>query len=151
MAQDTYAPPKSNLTPSSSTDIDELLPPLMETKPWVRLCSILGFIFTAFILLGALGILAAGSRVTGPLASMGSGVAVLYILMAVFYFVPSLYLFKYASAIATANETRNTNDITRALGTQKSFWKFVGIVAAISLILMVIGIVFAIALPMMVS
>jgi len=61
--------------------------------------------------------------------------------IALFYIVPALYLFRYAANIARLRNSGRADDLENALQAQKSFWKFVGIVAAI-----VVGIYAAIML-----
>jgi len=146
MNDEHYATPSADLKPQS-TDTSELLEPLLSTKPWVRLCSIMGFISTVVMGLLGIGIMAAGTSIPG--VPFGSFIGVFYILLAILYLMPSLYLFKYASAIALAESSQSTTDIAGALKHQKSFWKFAGIMTLIMLIFMVLGIVAAIAIPMM--
>ncbi len=69
--------------------------------------------------------------------------------MAVFYFFPSLYLHKYANAIGQAIITQKSHDINTALVHQKSFWKFVGIIALVMLGITILGFAAAIIIPMM--
>ena len=71
------------------------------TKPWVRLCSIIGFVFTALILLVALVMLFAGGAIFAASAGSSSGavgaampviMCLVYVAMAALYFFPSLKL-----------------------------------------------------------
>jgi hypothetical protein len=66
-----------------------------------------------------------------------------------FYFIPSLYLFKFSSALSRAQVSRSVQDVVHALKLQKSFWKFVGIVGLIMVIFMILGIASVIVIPMM--
>jgi hypothetical protein len=145
-----YAAPTANLA-ADSGNLADVLKPLSDTKPWVRLCSILGFILTFFSVIGGIGVMFAGSAMDGATAGMPVPMSVLgvfYLVFAFFYFMPSLYLFKYASAIASAEVSHSSEDIATAVGYQKSFWKFVGIIALIITVIMVVGILAAIVLPM---
>lgn len=149
MNDEHYATPNADLKPQS-TDMSDLLAPLLSTKPWVRLCSVMGFIFAVLTIFAAIGMFAMGNSIPGM--PMGGGVlGVIYLLLGLLYFMPSFYLHKYASAIALADSTNSSTDIALALGYQKSFWKFAGIVTLIMLVLMVLGIGSAIMIPMMMA
>ena len=72
------------------------------------------------------------------------GMGVLYLLMGVIYFMASLYLLRYASAIKRAVTGLNASDLESALEAQASFWKLIGILSIVSIVLtivfMVVGI-----------
>ena len=142
-----YATPNSDIQPNN-TDVSGLLAPLENTKLWVRICSIVGFISTAFMVLAAIGIMAAGSQVTAGMP-FGAGIGILYLVLAAIYFFASWYLHKYAGAISQAQESQSMTDISNALNYQKSFWKLVGILALIMIVFMIIGMGAAIVIPMM--
>jgi len=141
-----YATPNADLNVDNN-DVQHLLAPLLATKPWVRLCSIIGFIFSALTILGALGFMAGGEALAG--VPYGAAIGFFYLLFGILYFMPSLYLFKYASAIANAESSQSMVDVAEALRYQKSFWKFAGIVALVLTVVMVLGIVSAIVIPLM--
>jgi len=152
MTDQHYATPIADLA-ADSGGISGVLQPLSATKPWVRLCSILGFISTFFIIIAGVGLMIGDSALNGEAAAgmpvpVGA-VGIIYLIMGVIYFMPSLYLFKYASAISAAEASHSAADITEAMTYQKSFWKFVGIIALIMLILMLLGIASAVVIPMM--
>jgi hypothetical protein len=117
---------------------------LRQTQPWVRFLSVLGFIFSVLMVLGGLvGLL-------NPISRPGIGpVFLIYIPMGLLYFVPSLYLFRYASRIANLRRTHSVNQLEDALAAQKSFWKFVGIMAIIVIVIYVVAIASFIILPFM--
>jgi hypothetical protein len=133
----TYAPaPEGALT-------TRMIESLRQTKPWVRLMSIFGFVGAGLMVLGGLFMILAG--VLGGAASRSMGGAlrgapmvfmgVLYLLLAALYVYPSLLLFRYASAIGRALGGEAVSGVEEALETQKSFWKFLGITAVIVLVL----------------
>jgi len=146
MSDQHYATPNADLTPDA-TNTSGLMAPLLLTKPWVRLCSVLGFVSTVFIVLAGIGLMAGGAATAG--IPYGTGVGVAYMLMGLLYFMPSLFLFKYASAIALAQQSGSSTDIAVALGHQKSFWKFAGVVALVMIVLMFLGVGAAIVVPLM--
>lgn len=126
------APPRPGLSPEGvgSTTLGYL----KDTKPWVRLFSVLGFIGSAFLVIFAL-LLMVGAGFMGEefQGAIGVGMGVAYLLFAVLYIMPSVYLWRYASSIQTLLSSRRTADLDEALKQQKSFWRFLGILTAVLL------------------
>jgi hypothetical protein len=117
----------------------QMIESLRQTKPWVRMFSILGFIGTAlmvglalFIVVGA-GIGGAFARQVGFGAVGGVLFGMLYLLLGLLYIFPSLFLFRYASGIASMLKDDTVRGMENALAAQKSFWRFVGILTTIVL------------------
>jgi len=112
---------------------------LQQTRPWVRLCSVIGFIGTGLILLGAVAMVisgvVAGSRSRGgmPFAGVTFLLGALYAVMGLLYLFPSLKLWRYGTAIANLSYSASLDDLIRALDQQRSFWKFVGIMVCVIL------------------
>lgn len=127
-----------------------MLDALRKTKPWVRLLSILGFLFV--VLMALLGIVIAiigFAQESGPLAGEISIVlGLFYVVLGVVYFVPALYLFRYASAIGEALQAPvKAAPVENALRQQKSFWKFAGILTAIGIAVYLVAFVVILAVP----
>ncbi len=121
---------------------------LRATRPWTRFLSVLGFIGTGltivvgiFMLIGKDFIPA--SETALPLGFLG----ILYILTSVFYLIPSIWLAKYSSAISAFLRAGDAIELGRAIAYQKSFWKFVGILALVSILFAALGIMAAILIP----
>jgi len=106
---------------------------LFETAKWAKMLSIFGFIVVGLIVLLAFSI---GSIFTflgrinpemSRMAGAGAAGTVVYLVMAVIYFFPTLYLYQFA-AKAKEGITYNTeNQLTEAFSKLKSFFKFWGI------------------------
>ncbi|WP_020395039.1 DUF5362 family protein [Thiolinea disciformis] len=151
--ENAYAPPSSMVRDvSGGTGVvsDRILAALRKTRPWVLLFAVLGFIGTAFSVLGAVGMLAGGSmlgtqsELGGMSGAMGGmiGFGIMMLLMALIYFFVSLYLLRYAGAIKRAVTGLNVADVEAALEAQASFWKLAGIMTLVGVVLylvMVIG------------
>lgn len=125
---------------------------LRATRPWTRLLSVLGFIGTGLTILAGIVMIAGKdflpvSEKAPPLVFMG----IFYILASVFYLVPSIWLSKYASAITAFLKAGDAIELGKAIAYQKSFWKFVGILALVSIIIALLGIVAAILIPVLLS
>ncbi len=101
---------------------------LARTRPWVRFFAVLGFLgFASVILVMGLA-MAVQQRV------MGGAVMMLMLPMAVvYYFIPSLLLWNYASRIGEFVIDETPQALAAAVGAQKSFWKYVGIAGAIGI------------------
>jgi hypothetical protein len=131
---------------STSFNITQpMLLSLRQTKPWVMLVSVIGFIYigiSVFFSVVAMFIFSQFND-TGSFVS-SSMLVVMNILMGILYFFPSLFLFKFASSIGRLLDGGGATEMEEALSNQKSFWKFVGILVIIAIILGVLGVVAAI-------
>ena len=121
---------------------------LRGTRPWTRFLSILGFIGTGLTILMGLGIMMGGRFFpippeAPPLAYLG----IFYILTSVLYLVPSIWLSKYSSAIDSFLKGGNSVQLGNAIAYQKSFWKFIGYLALVSIVIAVLGFLAAILIP----
>lgn len=113
---------------------------LRRTRPWVRLLGIVGFVSAGFML--AIGLVAG---VVGVLTqNLDIGVLVVYSPLALIYVFPSLYLFKYASRIRDFCTSGDPLELELALDAQRAFWKFVGVLTLVSLVLTVVLVVVAV-------
>lgn len=153
---DAYTPPQSDLTghnPKVGAITEEMVNALRGTKGWVLLIGILIFIGAAFMVLAGIGMIAGGAAIGGAAPGMPSGMfagmGIAYLLIALLYIFPALYLIKYSSAIGRLVSGGQEADMEAALHQQRKFWKFVGVLALIGTVLSVVGIVAAIALPAM--
>jgi hypothetical protein len=121
---------------------------LRATRPWTRLLSILGFIFVAISILAGLALLFGRkflptSADTPPMMLTG----IINVAASIFYLIPSIWLYKYSSAISRFLGGGGAIELGHALAYQKSFWKFIGILALVSIIIAVLGILAAIFIP----
>jgi hypothetical protein len=100
---------------------------LRETKPWVRFMSVIMFVMVGLILIGSVFMLL--------IPAGGIFLALIYVAMGVLYLFPAYFLHQYASAIRSLERGGGDVAMEDALRSQKSFWRFVGI---LTLIIMVI-------------
>ena len=119
---------------------------LKQTKPWVRFVSIMGFIGTAllfliglFLILGA-GLVSSLSQTAFGGAPVGV-IGFVYAALGLLYFFPDLHLFRYADGIKKALSLDPVGGVEDALRHQKSFWRFVGILVLIVLILQIVALI----------
>jgi uncharacterized membrane protein len=147
MANDTVVNPfdsprsEEGFSRPSSPVIDQL----SRTRPWVLLFAILGAIGMAFMAIGAIGMLAgaaAGAGGPGMPAGMMTMMGVMYAVFAVLYAYPIVFLFRFASRIKRLRESQNPDYLVSALDAQRGFWKSVGIMFIIGMVLYVIMMIF---------
>lgn len=106
---------------------------LRQTKPWVRFISVITFIASAFMVLG--GVFMMIGSLEGGLSGVPAAIGIVYVVMALLYIMPAIFLWNYANRIAVFVEERSTGTLAAALEAQKSFWKFVGILMLIVLVI----------------
>lgn len=105
---------------------------LRATKPWVRLISIVMFIFVGLMFLGGLAMFlmptAGGMR---GASAFGPMVGIFYFIFGGLYLIPAYFLHQYASSIQDFLQNGSDSAMESALGSQKSFWRFSGILTLI--------------------
>lgn len=147
-----YTPPGSPLAGPQSYGVSAegvsttTLEHLRGTKPWVRLLSVLSFIGAFFMVLGGLAMMVgAGFLGEAGLEGMaGVGIGAAYLLFAVIYIFPALWMWRYASSIQTLLSSRRAADLDTAMRNQKAVWRFFGIIAMVILVLYAVILVGAI-------
>jgi hypothetical protein len=124
---------------------------LNEGAGWAKFLGIAGFIGCGFILLLAFSIstiLNMAGRVS-PNPALQSGmsafVGIIYGLMSLLYFFPSLYVYQFGVNAKKGILIRGSADITLGISKLKSFLKFWGVLMIISLAFGVLGIIGLIA------
>lgn len=133
---------------------------LLETAKWGKFLAILGFIMLAFMIVASLAMGAfmgtlmssMGGGAGGPAAAMGGGaITFMYILIALIYFFPLLYLYRFSTKMKTALISQDQMLLSESLRNLKSCYKFLGIFTLVILILYAIIIVFAVIAGMFAS
>src|SRR5690606_35157917 len=105
---------------------------LRESAKWAKFIAIVGFILCGIMVLVALfaGTILAASMSTamGEAAGIGGGVITfIYIVAAALWFIPCLYLFRFASAMQVALRNNEQEKLSNSLKNLKSHFKFIGI------------------------
>jgi len=125
---------------ASQTDqvLEEAVEILAQTKTWVRFIAGLGFFITGimlvFLVASAFMGLAAGAP--GPIELI-----ILVPMMILCYFIPSLLLWNYGSRIDDFQNSRHSVSLIAALASQRTFWRYLGALIALGLILY-LGLIF---------
>ncbi len=129
---------------------------LDQTRPWVQFMAVIVFISAGLMVLSGivmLGIsLAAGATAgagasASPFGAVGGALlGMFYVALSLVYIVPGVYLARYAKAIKLLRTDGGAERIENALKQQRSFWRFVGIVTAICIILVIVGLALAVVI-----
>lgn len=122
----------------------ESLTYLKETSGWGTFLAIVGFCYVALLI--CLGLFA--GSIFGAMAgeenpAMGGAMSFImggvYVAIGVLYIFPSLYLYRFSQEVKNALSRNNTEALTKAMGNLKSLFKFLGILTAIGIGLMILA------------
>jgi hypothetical protein len=121
------APPRADPAAAVPGSVIELL---AQTRPWVRLMAILVFVGMGLAIIG--GVVVASLT---PSSVPGAGFAVFIpmFIVLVLYIPPALLLWQYADRIRQLQNGGGMAALEDAIGRQKSFWKYIGILACIGI------------------
>ena len=106
---------------------------LRETARWAFILSILGFIliglfvFVAVVFVVMFSAINTNTNSFGYPGMSGGFVAIVYFVMAIIYFFPVMYLYRFSRRMKSALAEKSTDDLTRAFSSLKSHYKFIGI------------------------
>jgi len=109
---------------------------LAETARWGKFLAIIGFIFCGIIIIAGIIVASNTSEISkafnrygdeSPFKSLGMALAVIYILGALIYFFPCLFLLRFSNHMKTALATDDQVNLNTSFRNLKSLFKFVGI------------------------
>jgi len=117
---------------------------MTEVVKWAKFLAICSFVGLGIMALFGLGMIIL------QFEGLGNGIQVVvmgifYILMAVLYFFPAMYLYRFATACAEAIENLNDDTLEDGLENLKSLFRFTGILTIIVLSLYAVIIISTIA------
>lgn len=141
-AQFNAAPPGSVVSgpgpgPQLEAEVSrQTIEAMRNTRSWVLFIAVLGVIGAGLTVVGALGILVVSREPGGPPASL----SLVYVVGAVFHLIPAVMLFKYASAISTLVLIPSMHTLDRAVNAQQSYWRTLGILIIMGIILGIIAV-----------
>ena len=136
---------EQNMEPASDTNQSAVITPAMIHSvsglgPWTRFLAIMGFITVGFMLIVSAFLLVAG--ILGGTVSRDLGgtvvpimMTVMYVIMAVVYLFPALYLWQSAGAVVRLKNGAVREGMETALEKHRKFWKFIGILVIVFLVL----------------
>lgn len=124
---------------------------LGETAKWAKFLAIIGFIGCVFLLLGGIVMATNGSEMERAMRQYGGRnseienirtiTAIAYIIIAVIYFFPCLYLMRFSSQMTTAISSENQENLTMAFQNLKSTFKFIGIFTIVMIAIYILVII----------
>lgn len=142
---------KTNTGAIFHLEVDELAKAhMLETARWAKFLAIVFFILFGLVLVSMVAMIALVSNISNKygasgadVAALNSGVSIISIIVALgLYFYPVYALYKFSSVLKTGINTANQEEFNRALGYQKSMFKYMGILTIIALVFYGIAIVF---------
>jgi hypothetical protein len=121
---------------------------LLEAAKWARILAILGFVMVGIMVLFALfagTMFSALSNIAdSPMPAFpGAMFSLIYLAVAALYFFPILYLYKFAIGIREAIKREDEPSLVKAFQNLKSHYKFIGILAMITVGFYAISLIFA--------
>ncbi|MGA0133350.1 MAG: hypothetical protein ACO3ND_03220 [Opitutales bacterium] len=132
---------------------DAILDKLRQTQPWLRFMGILTMITAVLMLLagGGVALVGALSAIGAVEAKAGLMLAagLLYAVLSLVYLFPALHLLRSARAIRGLQTGSDDAAVAEALEGQRRFWKYIGVVAIVFIVLYVLAILLAVALPVL--
>lgn len=148
-----FAAPASDAAPRDRPALDEdrvvtpeILEAMVQTRPWLLVVSVSGFVFAGICLLAAVGTFAFGTFAAVRFGGTGL-LAIIYVLLAAFFGVSSLWLWRFAASIKLMREGYGVHALMDALRHQRSFWRLAGVITllfvSLNVLMFVIGIVSA--------
>jgi hypothetical protein len=153
-----YAPPGANVDDvqrGGGGVTAAMVEALRGTKGWVMFIGILLFLGAIMMGLGGLamivgmGFMGATDKDVPFGGAMMLGMGVMYLVSAVIYVFLGMYLVQYAGACSRVVRDALPNDLEIALNYQRKFWKMGGVLALVFMAMFVVGMVAAIAIPVM--
>lgn len=115
---------------------------IRETAKWAKFLAIVGFVFIglmvvfSFLFGTVFSTMLSQSAATPGMPGAGMSslfIIVFYLIIAVIYFFPVLYLFRYATKTQAALASGNNEQMMEGFGNLKSMFKFMGIFTIIIL------------------
>lgn len=127
---------------------------LEEGRKWAKFLAIMGFVGTGLMVIvglfmGTIFSAIPYDDIPGFAGGMGSVMSFIYILAALLYFFPSLYLYNFAEKTKSALLNKDDNQLAEALKNQKSCYKFIGIMTIIIIGLYILMAFFGLLAAMM--
>ncbi len=118
---------------------------LKESGTWGRFLAIVGFVMIGLIVVVGIFAGALLGELGAPMGISGGFFSVIYLLIGVFYFFPTWYLFKFATNARDAIARKDAQALTTSLENLKSMFKFMGIFMIVILGIYAIALVFGLA------
>jgi hypothetical protein len=129
----------------------EIMGYLLEISKWGKFLAIVGYIGIGFLILAAFGVIIGGSFLSGfsdfefPMGIFG----VLYLVIAVLYFFPVNYLYRFSGQIRQGLNSNDQQSVTSGFGNLKSLFKFMGIFTIVMLSIYALALIVVLPLSLL--
>lgn len=144
MPADPYQTPSTvseNLGAEPSITPPLVVEHLCRTRPWVRFCSIAGYVTSGFlVIIAALSLFRMVERLPLLHEFLLGG---FYLVLAILFLIPSFYLSRYEKSITHLMISNRIEDLEQALADQRAFWKQMAIMILFLLIMYLLTIAFS--------
>ena len=120
-----YEIPANPMTLENPADTEFAGRELRQISRWQRVFAAIGFVMTVFMT--GVFIVATVSGITGPRFGIGATEVVILVVSIAFYGVPSFFLWRAAMAAKVCSTTGQPQDLIRFIKTQAAFWRLIGI------------------------
>ena len=131
---------------------------LTEASKWGRFLAIIGFVICGLIVLGGLVAAFTLSSMENQLSdlppqyrssssftsALGVGAAIGYILVAIIYFFPCLFLLRFSNSMKTALAGNDQVQLTESFKNLKVMFRYVGIITIIVLSIYILLLIFGV-------
>jgi hypothetical protein len=124
------------LDDDATTD-SEVIELLKQTRPWVQMLGVLGYMVAAVMGIGGALVVAFGSKSGGDFPWW---LGIIWVVTAAAYVFPCMALLRYGRSIGDLANGQGTPALVDALRHQKSFWRYTGLVTIAFLVLFSLGI-----------
>lgn len=110
---------------------------LREAARWARFLAIIGFVLCGLFILGGvfMGALMDNTMGVAGSAVFGTAMTLVYVIIAVIYFFPCLFLYRFANRMTHSLNGNSQEDLNDAFLNLKSFFRYLGIITIIVLAL----------------
>lgn len=123
----------------------ESLSYLNSTRKWTMFFAVLGFIVVGLMVIGGIvaGLFLSAFRMSSntPLGFPEWIIYIIFLLFAVLYFFPILFLFRFSKHTANAVELTDSLEMKKAFRNLKAYFTYIGILTIIMLALYLIALV----------
>ncbi|MEP7371794.1 MAG: DUF5362 family protein [Chitinophagaceae bacterium] len=126
---------------------------LAEAAKWAKFLSIIGFVACGFIVLIGIFFGSFFSMFSGQLnrnspygdmpasGALGTAMAIIYVIIALIYFFPCLFLFRFATKMKAALISNDQETLNTSFQNLKATFRFIGILTLIGLCFWVLALI----------
>jgi len=127
--------------------IQDIVQSFQRTRSWISFFATLSYIGAAILVIGGLVVAALSSNTrSGPIATLGPGILVVYLILAIVYGVFGSRLFRYRDAINNVIRSEGRIEhIADAVERQSQFWTLAG---QVTIAMFLLYVVFAVVMGM---